>query len=103
MAQIEQQHITPTMTVEIVDNGIHAFDVLRYPSIDFAQKINPVDDGASIVGACEGSTCERTKCSKDIALAASSVVCLLPRSLSAWHDLDPWITAGAFRTHLIQT
>src|SRR3954467_1372709 len=76
--QHEEQHVGGAMAAEVVGDGVHPLDLLRQPTLDLLEEGHPVGRAPARVGPGEGSASGRTEGAEDIALAAPTVVDLLP-------------------------
>ena len=54
MQEAKQQHVGRAVNVEVVQHGVDPLDRGIDPGLDLAQKVDPVDGGATLVGEGEG-------------------------------------------------
>src|SRR6266849_5868451 len=107
VARAEEQHVVSMMGVEVVQNGIHSLDLGRELLLHLLQEVNPVRDGAPRKVLGERLTSRRLERPEDVALAAATIVDLLPGSLGGSlrrvHQALAGEGFGRFRSHLIHT
>ena len=107
MQEAKQQHVGRAVNVEVVQHGVDPLDRGIDPGLDLAQKVDPVNGGAALVGEGEGGAARRLQGAKDIAgSAAPAVIDLLPGTLRLGSGrLDEplaRIALGRLRAHLVQ-
>jgi len=76
--QHEQQHIGCVVAAQIVGDGVDPLDLVRYPALDLFEEGYPVASAPTRVGAGEGGSSGGTEGAEDVALAAPTIVDLLP-------------------------